>query len=148
MITHSITKYVSMVTGILLLASANTVFAVEDIGTTSIGKMEFQKNCASCHGKGGKGDGPFVEFLKETPSDLTVLSKNNAGIFPQAMIYDYIRDPEKVRAHGNKEMPVWGDRYSQEIIEQFGPMYSGPGSSVNERILELVFYLGTIQQKP
>jgi len=148
MITHSISKYVGKVSSILLLASGSMAFAIEDIGTTSIGKMEFQKNCASCHGMGGKGDGPFVEFLKETPSDLTLLSKNNAGIFPQAMIYDYIRDAEKVRAHGTKEMPIWGDRYSLEIIEQWGPMYAGPGSSVNERILELVFYLATIQQKP
>ncbi len=146
--TQSISKYIGKVTGILLLGSGSLAFAIEDIGTTSIGKMEFQRNCASCHGAGGKGDGPFVEFLKETPSDLTVLSKNNAGIFPQAMIYDYIRDAEKIRAHGTKEMPIWGDRYSQEIIERYGEMYAGPGSSVNERILELVFYLGTIQQKP
>ena len=146
--TQSISNYLSKVTGILLLASASMALALEDIGTTSIGKIEFQKNCAACHGAGGKGDGPFVEFLKETPSDLTVLSKNNAGIFPQARVYDYIRDAERVRAHGTKDMPIWGDRYSQEIIERYGEMYSGPGSSVNERILELVFYLGNIQQNP
>ena len=144
--TQSISNYLSKVTGILLLASASMALALEDIGTTSIGKIEFQKNCAACHGAGGKGDGPFVEFLKETPSDLTVLSKNNAGIFPQARVYDYIRDAERVRAHGTKDMPIWGDRYSQEIIERYGEMYSGPSSSVNERILELVFYFGNIQQ--
>lgn len=143
-----IKNYVSQVTGILLLASAGMALAVEDIGTTSIGKIEFERNCAACHGAGGKGDGPFVEFLKEAPSDLTVLSKNNAGVFPQARVYEYIRDAESVRAHGTKEMPIWGDRYSQEIIERYGEMYSGPGSSVNERILELVFYLGNLQQKP
>ena len=44
-------------------------------------------------------------------------------------------------------MPIWGDRYSMEIIEKYGPDYHGPGSSVQQRILELGFYLGTIQQK-
>lgn len=148
MMVQSISKYFGKAAGILLLASGSVAFAQEDMGTTSIGKMEFQKNCAACHGMGGKGDGPFVEFLKQAPSDLTQLSKKNAGIYPQVQVYDWIRDVEKVRAHGTADMPVWGERYSLEIIEKYGPMYSGPGSSVRERILELVFYIGTIQENP
>lgn len=148
MSTQSISNYVSKMTGILILTSASIAFASEDNGTKNIGKMEFQKNCAACHGMSGKGDGPFVELLREKPSDLTLLSKNNAGIFPQIQVYDYIKDVEKVRAHGTKDMPIWGDRYNQEIIERYGEMYTGPSNSVNERILELVFYLGNIQQKP
>jgi mono/diheme cytochrome c family protein len=133
-------------TGICLLAISGIAFAQEDIATQAIGKREFQKNCAACHGLGGKGDGPFVEFLKMTPPDLTQIRKNNEGIFPHTTIYDWIRDPERIRAHGTRDMPVWGERYSQEIIEKYGPYYSGPGSSVSERILELVFYLATIQE--
>ena len=132
---------------IFLLTAGTVAVAQEDLGTQSIGKMEFQKNCASCHGMGGKGDGPLVEFLKQSPSDLTLLSKNHGGVFPQDKVYEWIRDPMRVRAHGTKEMPIWGDRYSMEIIEKYGPDYYGPGSSVQQRILELVFYLGTIQQK-
>ena len=138
---------IGKITGILMLTAGSLAFALEDISTTSIGKLEFQKNCASCHGMGGKGDGPFVEFLKQAPSDLTTLSQKNAGIFPQESVYDWIRDASKIRAHGSQEMPIWGDRYNQEIIEQFGPMYTGPASSVRQRILELVFYIATIQQK-
>ncbi len=133
--------------GTVLLGTGSAALAMEDIGTQSIGKMEFQKNCAACHGMGGKGDGPMVEFLKQSPKDLTMLSKANGGVYPQAKVYEWIRDPQKVRAHGTEEMPIWGDRYSKEIIEKYGPDYYGPGSSVQERILELVFYLGTIQQK-
>jgi mono/diheme cytochrome c family protein len=132
---------------IFMLTAGTVAVAQEDLGTQSIGKMEFQKNCASCHGMGGKGDGPLVEFLKQSPSDLTLLSKNHGGVFPQDKVYEWIRDPMRVRAHGTKEMPIWGDRYSMEIIEKYGPDYYGPGSSVQQRILELVFYLGTIQQK-
>ncbi len=145
---RNISKCVTKAFGVLLLTATTAAFAVEDLGTQSIGKMEFQKNCASCHGMGGKGDGPFVEFLKQTPSDLTMLSKNNGGIYPQENIYEWIRDAEKIRAHGTQEMPVWGERYSKEIIYHFGPMYTGPGSSVRQRILELVFYIATLQQKP
>ena len=148
MTTPTIVKHVSHAACIFLLTAGSAVFAQEDMGTQSIGKMEFQKNCAACHGKGGKGDGPLVEFLKQTPPDLTLLSKKNGGVYPQAKVYEWIRDPKKVRAHGTEEMPIWGDRYSKEIIEYYGPDYTGPGSSVQQRILELVFYIGTIQQKP
>ncbi|MGW8228686.1 MAG: c-type cytochrome [Gammaproteobacteria bacterium] len=148
MMTPSVVKHVSKIAGLVLLTTGSAAFAQEDMGTQSIGKMEFQKNCAACHGKGGKGDGPLVEFLKQTPPDLTLLSKHNGGVYPQAKVYDWIRDAKKVRAHGTDEMPIWGDRYSKEIIEYYGPDYTGPGSSVQQRILELVFYIGTIQQKP
>ena len=47
---------------IFMLTAGTGAVAQEDLGTQSIGKMEFQKNCASCHGMGGKGDGPLVEF--------------------------------------------------------------------------------------
>ena len=146
--TPCIAKHASKVASIVLLTTGSAVFAQDDIGTTSIGKMEFQKNCAACHGEGGKGDGPLIEFLKQTPPDLTLLSKKNDGVYPQEKVYEWIRDPKRIRAHGTEEMPIWGDRYSREIIELYGPDYAGPGSSVRQRILELVFYIGTIQQKP
>ncbi|MDX1824103.1 MAG: cytochrome c [Thiohalomonadales bacterium] len=148
MMTPSVVKLVGKIAGLVLLTTGSAAFAQEDQGTQSIGKMEFQKNCAACHGLGGKGDGPLVEFLKQTPPDLTLLSKKNGGVYPQAKVYEWIRDPKRVRAHGTDEMPIWGDRYSKEIIEYYGPDYTGPGSSVQQRILELVFYIGTIQQKP
>jgi len=148
MMTPSLVKHVSKLAGIVLLTTGSAAFAQEEMGTQSIGKMEFQKNCAACHGMGGKGDGPLVEFLKQTPPDLTLLSKKNGGVYPQAKVYEWIRDAKRVRAHGTQEMPIWGDRYSKEIIEYYGPDYTGPGSSVQQRILELVFYIGTIQQKP
>lgn len=132
--------------GILSLVVGSSAFAQEDLGTQSIGKMEFQKNCAACHGSGGKGDGPMIEFLKQIPPDLTLISKRYGGVFPQAKVYEWIRDPQRIRAHGTQEMPIWGDRYSREIIEKYGPDYVGPGGSVRQRILELVFYIGTIQQ--
>ena len=142
----SILRDIGMLLGIVSLFSSGVVFAQEEVGTQSIGKMEFQKNCAACHGAGGKGDGPFIEFMKQKPADLTTISKRNGGVFPQAKVYEWIRDANRIRAHGTAEMPIWGERYSEEIIERYGPDYTGPGSSVQERILELVFYLGTIQK--
>lgn len=139
-------KQVAAAVSVLLFAAGSLAYAQENLGSQSIGKMEFQKNCAACHGMGGHGDGPLVEFLKQTPPDLTLLSKRYGGVYPQDKVYDWIRDVEKVRAHGTAEMPVWGERYSREIMETYGPDYVGPGSSVTQRILELVFFIGSIQQ--
>ena len=139
-------RVIAVLLGTISFLCTGMVSAQEETGTQSIGKMEFQKNCASCHGIGGKGDGPFVEFLRQKPTDLTTLRKKNRGIYPQEKVYEWIRDPKRIRAHGTKEMPIWGQRYSEEIIETYGPDYTGPGSSVPQRILELVFYIGTIQK--
>lgn len=137
---------VGWLAALVLLAAGGMVQAQEDVGIQNIGKMEFQKHCAVCHGMSGKGDGPIVEFLKQKPADLTQLRKRNGGVYPQDKVYAWIRDADRIRAHGTQDMPIWGERYSKEIIEQYGEHYSGMGSSVQQRILELVFYIGAIQQ--
>ncbi len=133
-----------MLAGAAVLALSSIALAEQD----SIGMLEFQKQCAACHGMDGKGTGPFLEFLKQTPSDLTMLSKKNEGVFPYKQVYQWIEDPQRVRAHGTSEMPIWGDRYNSEVIEKYGPYDTGIGAAkeVQARILELVFFLATIQE--
>lgn len=124
-----------------ILAISNPVSA-ED----TIGKLEFQKNCAACHGLDGKGNGPFLDFLKQTPSDLTLIASRNNGKFPFQRIYSFVEDPTGSRGHGDRDMPVWGERYSREEIEKYGPYDTKHPGVVESRILRLVFYLATIQQ--
>ena len=115
----------------------------------SIGEAEFMKNCAVCHGADGAGNGPILDFLKAAPADLTTISARNGGQFPFQVIYDTIADVESNRAHGTSEMPVWGDRFNMEIIAVEGE-FGTNGSSIpaaRARILELVFYLASIQQQ-
>jgi len=38
------------------------------------GRTLFLAHCATCHGKGGKGDGPTAAFGMVTPRDLTALA--------------------------------------------------------------------------
>ncbi|MGO9166065.1 MAG: c-type cytochrome, partial [Candidatus Sulfotelmatobacter sp.] len=53
----------------------------------SSGKEMYHAYCASCHGAGGKGDGPASPALKFPPSDLTNLAKRNAGKFPELRVF-------------------------------------------------------------
>jgi hypothetical protein len=46
------------------------------------GKLEFDMHCAICHGMDAKGNGSYAYNLEVEPSNLTLLAKNNAGVFP------------------------------------------------------------------
>jgi len=76
-----------------------------------IGKIEYQSNCASCHGMDAKGDGPVSKELKTRPTDLTLLAKKNKGVFPLNAVYRIIDGRDQIASHGTKEMPVWGYRF-------------------------------------
>ena len=111
-----------------------------------VGQAEFQSSCAACHGMDGKGNGPFLDFLKQAPADLTRIASRNNGRFPFQQIYKVIEDPSASRAHGDRDMPVWGRQFSQEEIDKYGPFDTTHPGLVEARILKLVFYLATIQQ--
>lgn len=113
-----------------------------------IGEASFMVNCAVCHGANGSGNGPILDFLKSAPADLTGLSERNGGQFPFKRVYEVIADADQNRGHGTSEMPIWGNRFNADIIALVGEFgSSGSGiPSAQSRILELVFYLATIQE--
>ncbi len=101
------------------------------------GKMDYESSCGSCHGKNGQGDGPLSQELRTKPTNLTLLAKNNGGIFPSEVLYQIIDGRKSIRAHGSYEMPVWG-----YVFLTFGPEYV-----VRNRILAIINYLKSIQAK-
>jgi mono/diheme cytochrome c family protein len=109
------------------------------------GKREYESNCASCHGARGKGDGPYKPFLNKSPSDLTVLSKSNGGVFPFERTYAIIDGRQVVKAHGPMDMPVWGAEYNARASADYTevPYYSEV--YIRTRILALTEYLYRLQ---
>src|ERR1035438_6600574 len=75
------------------------------------GKEMYTAYCAVCHGTDGKGGGPAASALKVPPSDLTLLSKNNGGKYPDMKVRSSIQGETVLPAHGSKEMPVWGSLF-------------------------------------
>ena len=106
------------------------------------GKPAFEQNCATCHGADAKGGGVASNLLTVKPSDLTMISKKNDGTFPFWRVYNVIDGREDVKGHGSREMPIWGT----EFRAQAGPSPLAQ-SQVRGRILELVYYLQSIQAK-
>jgi len=78
-------------------------------GESLVGRDSFDAYCASCHGPGGRGDGPVAPALKAVPADLTALSSRNDGVFPRAGVRAVLAGTGRtVSAHGTTEMPIWG----------------------------------------
>jgi mono/diheme cytochrome c family protein len=106
-----------------------------------VGGRTFATYCANCHGVAGEGDGYIADTLKVKPADLTTLAARNGGEFPTERVMAAIDGEAEVRAHGQRDMPVWGDVFlwpegdTPERREQ-----------VRTKIGELVEYLRTIQK--
>jgi mono/diheme cytochrome c family protein len=141
----------------LIITNLTAVFAAaaqaEDF---DIGKSEFQSSCASCHGTDAKGKGPVSDQLKIPPPDLTMLAKNNNGVFPTNALYETIYGLKTIPPHGTREMPIWGERFNPIInlphsVDPFYWKMAGPEQSpevvVRTRILAVIDYLSRVQQK-
>jgi len=77
------------------------------------GEDSFMFYCATCHGAGGKGDGPVGPSLKTRPPDLTLLTKRAGGTFPRADVIAFVTGvSNKLPTHGPSDMPVWGPIFS------------------------------------
>ena len=135
----------ALVCMLAVLGSVNLVHAQ----ATELGKDEYVRSCAACHGVVGKGDGPAAKSLIKPPIDLTKLSEANKGVFPVSRIYEAIDGRSEVIAHGTREMPVWGETYTHEL--------NYPGSTLSKEIIEVVIrvrtlalieYISTLQGDP
>jgi mono/diheme cytochrome c family protein len=113
--------------------------------TTDLGKSEYYKKCAVCHGLSGKGEGSFGEVLKVNMPDLTLIAKRNAGVFPVDRVKMAIDGRATPRAHGTSEMPIWGTRYSVEAAPRYDDFRYDSEVFVQVRVLALVDYLNRLQ---
>ena len=110
-----------------------------------LGKREYDNNCAVCHGRDGKGNGPYVELLKRSPPDLTTMAKRNGGVFPVAKSYEVIEGAGP--GHGTRDMPIWGMDYSVKAAEYYVDVPYDREAFVRGRILSLIEYLNRLQVK-
>ncbi len=114
--------------------------------------MEYLNNCAACHGRNAKGDGPVAAALSTKPYDLTMISKKYKGTFPEGLIYKVIVGHEIITSHGETDMAVWGDRYTSTPPEvdysiEFPPHEQDTQAIILGRITSLIGYLKSIQAK-
>jgi mono/diheme cytochrome c family protein len=118
----------------LLLITATETAAADQVAQ---GRAIYLQCCASCHGLTGEGNGPMARALTTPPANLRQLSDRYGNPLPEDQIARFIDGRADVKAHGLRDMPVWGKRFYSE----------GQGSErqVKDLIAKLVAYLQSIQ---
>jgi mono/diheme cytochrome c family protein len=101
------------------------------------GKDTFDAYCATCHGRGGAGNGPLVPVLRTMPADLRLLSSKR-GFFPRDEVVAFVTGTGRpIVAHGTSDMPIWG-----AIFRALDPS----DARVKVRIKNVVDYVESLQQ--
>ena len=133
------------VIGLLVIAasfSAGGASAADDM-QVKVGKDQYMKYCATCHGPSGTGtDGVASRLFTKPPTNLTTLSKENGGKFPMNEVMNIVKGDQSIPAHGSREMPVWGQILGKPLTEG---MYGQ--DAADAEIINIGKYLETIQVK-
>jgi len=128
----------------MIVAACGSAMAADQPEAAIDGARLYRQHCASCHGLTGMGDGPIAEKLKIAPPALATLARQNAGKFPAEYVFHVIDGREARRAHGGRDMPVWGSYYG--IQAQWESRNKANAEEVvQQRIASLVDYLESIQ---
>lgn len=123
---------------LLVTACAGTA---ERDTTQLTGVDMYQQLCASCHGASAHGDGPVSSLIKTGVPDLTQLAARDGGEFPTEDVRRTIDGRWDRRAHGARDMPVWG----WQLYDSSSSNDAQERAVVDSMIDRLVNYLRSIQ---
>jgi hypothetical protein len=101
----------------------------------------YQQLCSSCHGVSGHGDGPVASLIKIGVPDLTHIAHREGGEFPTEDVRRTIDGRWDRRAHGARDMPVWG----WQLYDSSSSNEAEERAVVDSMIDRLVSYLRSIQ---
>ena len=130
--------FVGVAMVLLLSACASTV---ERSPAEMSGMEMYQQLCSSCHGTGGQGDGPVSSLIKIGVPDLTRIAHREGGEFPTEDVRRTIDGRWDRRAHGARDMPVWG----WQLYDSSSSNDAQERATVDSMIGRLVDYLRSIQ---
>jgi mono/diheme cytochrome c family protein len=131
--TQLMHKWITLSFGLLLLAGTAGVAEPDDV---ALGRQIYLERCVSCHGLTGEGDGPVAPALSTPPANLRRLSERFGNPLPEDQVARFIDGRAEVKAHGPRDMPVWGKRFYAETHNEH---------AVHAMIAALVAYLQSIQ---
>ena len=92
------------------------------------GRQIYLEYCSSCHGLTGEGDGPVAPALTTPPANLRRLSERFGNPLPEDQFARFIDGRVEVKAHGPRDMPVWGARFYAETHNESSTVCRPPVS--------------------
>jgi len=108
-------------------------FAADDTGA----RLYFN-HCAACHGDDGEGTGPVASSMRTAVPNLRTLAQRSGGVFPADAVAAYVDGRNLKTAHGDRQMPIWGDVFA-------GADGSATGRTVRRRIAAVVEFISMLQ---
>lgn len=124
----------------------STSAAQSEDSTVILGKSDFGARCALCHANDGKGGGEIAELFRVPPSDLTKLSERAGGTFPFSDVYGIIINGMEMKGHGDSTMPIWGDYFMADALEDRGVSATDAIYIAAGRANSVTSYLESIQE--
>lgn len=128
-------RRLALVSTLGLLLHAGASFAA-----TPAGDELYFNHCAACHGADGEGTGPVAAAMSVAMPNLRSLAQRSGGVFPADAVAAYIDGRETEAAHGDRQMPIWGDVFR-------GPEQATSQRAVRRRIAALVEFVRTLQYR-
>ena len=119
-LAHSIIMNFSCLRGLLMLLISLAFCPPALSAESAAGKQLYMQHCGSCHGQEGHGNGPVSRYLTVKIPDLTLLKRQNGGVYPLDKVISSIDGRRDVRAHGDRQMPVWGEVFTMEERKDHG----------------------------
>jgi mono/diheme cytochrome c family protein len=105
------------------------------------GREAFLQYCASCHGARGDGKGPMAGELRQSPADLRHLTGRFGSPLQTQRLLERIDGRRMARAHGSRDMPVWGEKLTRNI-----PHGAGTEAQTRGTLLIIIDWLESIQE--
>ncbi len=113
-----------------------------DASPDAEGQQLYLRYCSACHGESANGNGVVSGLMRPKPADLTQLAKRAGGTFSSAAVTATIDGRGTLRAHGDPNMPVWGEVLNQEE----GPALDKE-TRTRTKLVQITAYLESIQAK-
>jgi mono/diheme cytochrome c family protein len=132
--------FICLLPALALAACATTSRDERSLAQLS-GVEMYERLCSSCHGADGQGDGPVSSLIKVGVPDLTRIALRDGGEFPTEDVRRTIDGRWDRRAHGARDMPVWG----WQFYNSANTNDARERAIVDSMIDRLVQYLRSIQ---
>jgi mono/diheme cytochrome c family protein len=116
------------------LALASTASAADE----DLGARLYLNYCAACHGDDAEGTGPVAASMRVAVPNLRTLAQRNGGVFPTDSITAYVDGRELKAAHGDRQMPIWGDVFR-------GDDQATAKRTVRRRVAAVVDFISKLQ---
>jgi len=129
-------RHTILATALTLAMLGGAAQAADD----DLGARLYLNHCAACHGFEAEGDGPVAATMRASVPNLRTLAQRANGVFPADNVAAYIDGREINAAHGDRQMPIWGDVFR-------GAEQGTAERTVKRRIAAIVEFIEALQYR-